>query len=156
MANFYNQNKEENMFHFKTFGFIVLLGCFIPLRGMDYEMGRKNKLLCELDADAIVPTIEATVMTTLATLPQAMLYVPLNEAAVFAISSGVTIGFFSAVGYALPSMLSNRLVGTDKHDCADKNHVIEWRKPLYVSFALLTTCLMLYFNQRELAYNFGI
>lgn len=136
------------MFQLKTLGFIMVLGCLIPLHGMN-EMGRKNKLLCELDADAIVPTIEATIMTAVAALPQAMIYIPFNEAVIFAIMSGVMTGCVSTVGYSLPSMISSRLLGADQHNCSGKKHVIEWRKPLYVSLALLTTCFMLSLNQRE-------
>jgi len=144
------------MFQLKMFGFIALLGSVIPLLGMN-EVNRLNGISGELDAvNAIVPTIEATIMTTLATLPQAMMYIPFKEAIVFTLNSAAMTGFISTVGYALPSIALGCLLGSGQRNYSDKQFVIEWRKPLSVSLALLTTCFMLSFNQKELSHNFGI
>lgn len=141
------------MSQLKILGFILLLVFTIPLLSMS-EVNQVKNVSSPLDA--IVPTIEATIMTTLATLPQAMMYIPFKEAIAFTIHSGIITGCISALGYALPSLLLGGVLGSDRPNYSVKSSVIEWRKPLSVSLALLTTCFMLSLNHRELTNNYGI
>ncbi len=142
------------MFQLKKLVFIVLIGCAIPLLGMN----EINKTSWQSDAaDAIVPTIEATIMTTLATLPQAMMYVPLQDAVAFTLNSGAMTGCISTIGYALPSILFSYMLGPEqRNNLAKQPKKIEWKKPLSIALALLTTFFMLAVNQRTLIHNHGI
>lgn len=155
------------MFQLKLAVFILSLGCAIPLLSMSEINQTRN---VSLRSDAIVPTIEATVMTALATLPQAMMYVPFKEAVEFTMHSGAMTGCLCAMVYTLPTMLFGCLLNGDpvrysvivdrfeiiKQSAIVKQPVNKWRKPLSVSLALLITCFMLGMNYIELAHTYGI
>jgi hypothetical protein len=143
------------MFQSKRIGFIILLGSFISLCGMN----EINKSLWQSDTlDAIVPTIEATVMTTVVTLPQAMMYIPFQEAIAFALTSGAITVCLSTVGYALPSIACGFLLDCEQpNDTSQQSqYVIEWKKPLYISLAFVTTCFMVAVNHRTLSTITGV
>ena len=89
-------------------------------------------------------------MTGLATLPQAMLYIPLKEAAIHATMSAITMVFIG-LGYSFALLSLGIALGINPYDYPNPTQTCKWRNPYYLSLAALGTGCMFYLNANTLS-----
>lgn len=138
---------KENMFRLSTLLLFVLVSCSAFLHGMvpNAPGGTEGGPFIEFFTGRmfVVPTIEGTVMTTIAVLPAAVKHMPFKEALIFSLTEGGRTALVGAMAIFIPIFLVAGTKGILPSAFPPTRPFFEWKNKRNIALAVALSCMTL-------------